>query len=183
MSSSYHLREVVEGLRAGDFSRMEPAFTGAAETPCDLERWCADGSLEQHPGTMAEALTCACFLGRTSVAEQLLDHGADPTAGNATGLDALHWAVNRGQVETVRMLLDRKVPLDTRNMYGGTILGTAIWSAINEPRDGHAAIVEMLLDAGAPCDPALHPCGESAIDALLQRHLGKRMPRRAAPDA
>ena len=183
MTSSYRLHEVVEGLRAGDFSRMEPVFIGAGETPCSMERWCADGSLQAHPDTLAEAFTCACFLGRTAVAERLLDHGVDPTAGNATGLDALHWAVNRGQVETVRMLLARKVPLDTRNMYGGTVLGTAIWSAINEPRDGHPEIVGMLLEAGAPCDPALHPCGEAKIDELLQRHLGKGMPRRKAPDA
>jgi ankyrin repeat protein len=39
------------------------------------------------------------------VAEYLLTHGVDPTAGAGTGMDAFHWAANRGNLETVRLLI------------------------------------------------------------------------------
>jgi len=77
-----------------------------------------------------------CFLGCTKVAEYLLMNGVDPSGGAATGLNAFHWAANRGQVDAVRLLLRWNAPLGTRSMYGGNVLDTAVWSAINEPRPG-----------------------------------------------
>lgn len=53
------------------------------------------------------------------------------------GLDALHWAANRGQPTVVRLLINAGADLETRSMYGGTALGTAVWSAIHEPRGDH----------------------------------------------
>jgi hypothetical protein len=37
------------------------------------------GRLRDQPKALAEALTCASFLGRTSVAESLLKQGGDPS--------------------------------------------------------------------------------------------------------
>jgi ankyrin repeat protein len=118
---------------------------------------------------LAEAITCACWLGRTGVATYLLDRGVDPTAGNGTGLDALHWAANRGQLEAVRLLLARGASIGTRSMYGGTALGTAVWAAVHEPRVDQLAIIQALLDAGARPDEADHPSGRADVDALLGR--------------
>ena len=85
-------------------------------------------------------------------------------------MDALHWAANRGQLEAVRLLISAKAPLDTRSMYGGNALGTAIWSAINEPQRDHPEIIEELLKAGAHLEDADYPTGHRPIDAILQRH-------------
>jgi ankyrin repeat protein len=64
-------------------------------------------------------------------------------------MDALHWAVNRGKNATIDLLLQWKAPLEGRNIHGTTVLGTAVWSALNEPRPQHMQIIETLLDAGA----------------------------------
>jgi hypothetical protein len=162
----------VQGLQRGDFSRLAPLLEDRPleRRPCQIIEWCDKGYFAAEPAALAEALTCACFLGRTGVAEFLLDRGVDPAAGAGTGLNAFHWAANRGQSETVRLLIRRKAPLETRSMYGGTVLGTAVWSAINEPRPGHLQIIEELLVAGARLVEAGYPTGHEQVDAVLRRY-------------
>jgi len=162
----------VQGLQRGDFSRLAPLLEDRPleRRPCQIIEWCDKGYFAAEPAALAEALTCACFLGRTGVAEFLLDRGVDPAAGAGTGLNAFHWAANRGQSETVRLLIRRKASLGTRSMYGGTVLGTAVWSAINEPRPGHLQIIEDLLVAGARLVEAGYPTGHEQVDAVLRRH-------------
>jgi hypothetical protein len=164
-------REAVQGLRRGDFSRLAPLFEDRPpeRRPCRIIEWYNRGYFAVEPTALAEALTCACFLGRTGVAEFLLDRGVDPAAGAGTGLNAFHWAANRGQSEAVRLLIRRKAPLETRSMYGGTVLGTAVWSAINEPRPDHLIIIEELLVAGARSGEAGYPTGHEQVDAVLRR--------------
>jgi hypothetical protein len=167
-------REAVRGLQRGDFDALAPLFgTGtdpASDQPQIIE-WHRAGLFNDEPQALAEALSCACFLGRTRVAEYLLDQGVDPTAGAGTGMDSFHWAVNRGKLDTVRLLLRRKAPLESRSMYGGTVLGTAVWSAINEPWwPDQLQIIEVLLDAGARLEDAGYPTGHTDIDAVLRRH-------------
>ena len=167
--------DALEGLHRGDFSRLEPLFgdrSGRSGKPQIVE-WHEQGRLRDQPEALAEALTCASFLGRTSVAEYLLKQGVHPSGGAGTGLDALHWASNRGQLEAVRLLIRAKAPLETRSTYGGTALGTAIWSAINEPRRDHLQIIEELLKAGARLEDADSSIGHEHIDAILQRYRPK----------
>ena len=167
-------REAVRGLQRGDFDALATLFgTGtdlASDQPQIIE-WHQAGLFSDEAQALAEALSCACFLGRTSVAEYLLNHGVDPTTGAGTGMDAFHWAVNRGKLDTVRLLIRRKAPLEKRNMHGGTVLGTAVWSAINEPWwPDQLQIIAELLDAGARLEEAGYPTGHAEIDALLRRH-------------
>ena len=167
--------DALEGLHRGDFSRLERLFderSGRSGTPRIVE-WHEQGRFRDQPKALAEALTCASFLGRTSVAEYLLQQGVNPSGGASTGLDAVHWAANRGQLDAVRLLIRAKAPLETRSMYGGTALGTAIWSAINEPRRDHLQIIEELLNAGAHLEDAEYPTGHKHIDAILQRHRAR----------
>ena len=75
-------RDAVKGLERGDFSRLEPLFDG---DKCRVVDWCENGYFEDEPKSLAEALTCACFLGRTSVAAYLLDEDVDPLPGPVPG--------------------------------------------------------------------------------------------------
>ena len=163
--------EAVEGLRRGDFSRLAPLF-GDPATPervqCAIAAWFDAGAFAHDGDALAEALTCACWLGRTALAEHLMDHGVDAAAGTATGLDALHWAANRGQLGAVRLLLARGVSTETVSMHGGTVIETAIWSAINEPRGEQLAIIDALLAHGARPVTMEVPTGHADVDALLR---------------
>jgi hypothetical protein len=142
----------LEGLRRGDFSRLAPLFDAGSggSGRSRIVEWHDEGRFRDQTKALAEALTCASFLGCTTVVEYLLKQGVNPSGGASTGLDALHWAANRGQLEAVRLLVSAKAPLETRSMYGGTALGTAIWSAVNEPRRDHLQIIEELLERGRP---------------------------------
>jgi hypothetical protein len=85
-------------------------------------------------------------------------------------LNAFHWAANRGQVGTVKLLIRHGAPLEVRNSYGGTVLGCAVWSAVHEAKPQHPSIVEALLKAGANVREAEYPSGDAHIDELLRRH-------------
>jgi len=159
----------VASLRRGDFSASAPLFAQHVPSePCQVIQWVKDGRFREVPDALHEAFTCACFLGETRVASELLAEGLDSQGGAATGLNALHWAVNRGQLETVKMLLEKRPLLEVRNMYGGTVLGSAIWAAVHEPRPDHVAIIEAVLKAGARTAAVEYPTGVEPIDRLLE---------------
>jgi hypothetical protein len=169
-------RDAARGLERGDFSHLEPLFVedpALGGRPCRIVEWYAKGYFDGEPKALNEALTCACFNGRTLVADFLLKKGLDPAAGANTGLNAFHWAANRGHLDTVKLLLECKAPLEIKSMYGGTVLGTAVWSAINEPRADHLAIIEALIVAGAKLNAAGYPTGNEGVDEVLRRHGAK----------
>lgn len=119
-----------------------------------------DASLIPLPGDANEArvqveqaFISACQYGRNSICEFMLDHGVDPAAQANIGQTGLHYAAHYGQLRTVNMLIQRGAPLEVKNMYGGTVLGQALWSAFNEPHKDHLAIVEALIAFGAKIDP------------------------------
>ena len=161
--------EALAGLMNGDFTRLAPLFASANGSPSQFIRWFEAGLFQSLPEVLQEAFTCACFNGYIEVVERLLASGLDPSGGAATGLNALHWAANRGQLEVVRLLLRHGASLEVRNSHQGTVLGCAVWSAVHEPRPAHLAIVEALLEAGAIVNEAAYPSGDAQIDALLRR--------------
>ena len=163
--------EAVKGLMAGDFSRLEPLFWPSAPgSPSPIIKWFDDGLFANEPKALAEAFTCACFNGCTHVAEHFLAGGVDPQGGNNTGLNAFHWAANRGQLKAVELLIRTRAPLETLNAYGGTVLGCAVWSAVHEPKPDHLQIIEALLNAGAQVGAADYPSGDERVDEVLRHH-------------
>lgn len=162
--------DALAGLARGDFSRLAPLFVARGDAWPRIVDWHERGLFAEHPAELAEALSCACFVGATDVAGHLMEAGVDVTAGTMTGLDGVHWAANRGQLDTLRMLIGRGAPLESINMHGTTVLGTAVWSAINEPQPGHLAIIETLLDAGAAVGASGYPSGDADVDRLLERY-------------
>jgi hypothetical protein len=167
--SEVAFQDALEGLRRGDFSRLDPLFDRRTDSPPQIVEWVDRGRFRGQDQELAEAFTCACFNGRTEVAGYLLNRGIAVLGGVDTGLNAIHWAVNRGQLAIVRLLIRHKVPLESRSMYGGTALGTAVWSAINEPQADHLPIIEALLAAGARVQESGYPTGRDDIDVLLKR--------------
>jgi hypothetical protein len=160
---------LVRHLRQGDFSLLAPAFAPAGSDEPRVLQVLRSGCFDAHPDELAEALTCAAFLGALSALEHLLRLGVPPEGGAATGLNALPWAANRGELGAVRRLLAAGAALEARNSFGGTVLGATVWASVHEPRDAHAAIVAELLTAGADVREAGYPSGHADIDALLEQ--------------
>ena len=99
-----------------------------------------------------QAFIRACQFGHNSIVEFLLDQGVDAASQADSGQTGLHYAAHCGQLETVKLLIAREAPLEVKNMYDGTVLGQALWSAYNEPRKDHLVIIDTLIAAGAHVD-------------------------------
>ena len=169
-------QEAVQGLMAGDFSRLAPLFKSrTAGSPSSVIEWYESGLFASEPKALEEAFTCACFNGCTDVIEYLLAKGIGPDGGANTGLNAFHWAANRGQLKAVEILIRHKGSLETKNAYGGTVLGCAVWSAVYEPKREHIRIIKALLDAGAQVGAADYPSGDERIDDLLRQYRAETL--------
>jgi hypothetical protein len=83
----------VRHLLDGDFSFLEPQFRGDAAGQVAAIQWHAAGLFASQPDALAEAFTCACFLGADEVVDHLLSRGVHADGGNRTGMNAFHCAV------------------------------------------------------------------------------------------
>ena len=146
-------RYAAAAMVRGDFSALEEAVGGAEEFDSTIIEWHEKGYFTDEPETLAEVFSAACMLGHPRAAEFLLDRGVDPAAGIRTGLNGFHYAASSGRLEVVKLLIARNAPMEVRNMYGGTVLEQALWSAVNEHRESHGAIIEALIEAGAYIEP------------------------------
>lgn len=128
---------------------------------------------EDAPGQIALSLVVACRFSRPEVARHLLEIGVNAAAADHDRMTALHWASATGMIDIVRELLRRGAPLEVTNVWGGTVLDSTVYFALNHPYPGvdYPAVLEILLDAGADpqaVDP--RPTGNAAIDAVLRRY-------------
>lgn len=152
-----------KALDCGDFTLLDELLSEETASIVEL--------LEDHGWPELEtneAFAWACFNGRTSDAETLLNRGVDPTKGDRTGMPGFHSAASRGHIETVKLLIRRNAPMEQLNMYGGTVLGQALWSAVNEPRDGQAEAIEELIRAGARIEQGTLGWWESQVLPSLE---------------
>lgn len=131
-----------------------------------------DGSLKPNATReqFEKGFISACEYGRRDVVDFMLDKGVDLATGADTGQTALHLAAHRGQLDIIKLLLDRGAPLEVFNCYGGTVLGQALWSADNgEPEIDFVPVVEMLLAAGAR--PDVYPGMKERVEKILGRPI------------
>jgi ankyrin repeat protein len=161
-------------------------FLAAHSASLDLEEAAAVGRLDtvasfvNEDATLKPSVTIdqlrdgflwACQFGRNRVVEFLIEHGVDLSAQGRDGQTALHNAIIGAQFETVKLLLKHRAPLEVKNVYGGTVLGQAIWSAMNaDTATAYLPVIEALLEAGAKVEPEM----EDALMRLLNRQPGKR---------
>src|SRR5262245_33266374 len=88
-------------------------------------------------------LTLAITNGNSAVVEQLLQAGADPNTTLPGGETALMTAARVGTIASVKALIVRGASVDSQDdKHGQTAL---MWAAA----EGHAPIVEMLIEVGA----------------------------------
>jgi catechol 2,3-dioxygenase-like lactoylglutathione lyase family enzyme len=130
------------------------------------------------------ALIYAGMYGHTEIVAFLVEKGVDIGAQDDDQYTALHYAAHGGHTETVDWLLQHNAPLEKKNCYGGTVLGQAIWSAVNNSGGwgGNKAgfdyfpIIKKLIDAGAVINPWWTTNIEN-IDNLLRSHTKKPLPQ------
>lgn len=104
-----------------------------------------------------DALVEAVRRGDTATVRALLRRGAtDVNAANVDGTTALHWAAQRGDLDTVALLLKGGARADVHNRYGVTPL----WTACER---GSLGVVQALLKAGAPADAPRAESGETPL--------------------
>ena len=137
-----------------------------------------DGALK--PGTSKEQMDAgflyACGYGQTDVVEFLLERGVDLASHNGDGQTGLHWAVIGGRLDTVKSLLRRNPPLEVKNVYGGTVLGQALWSAAHGgDSEAYIKIIETLIAAGAEI-PRRHVPVNKRVDDWLEKHGSQAEP-------
>jgi ankyrin repeat protein len=128
-----------EGLMAaaclGQIGRVRSFFTAASRPP---------------KSEVQSAYMWACQFGRTDVVDYLLEEGADIAYQNGNGMTGLHMAAGAGHLDTVKLLISRGAPLELKNVWGGSVLGSVLWFALNhDPNVDYAPIVEAIIDAGA----------------------------------
>jgi ankyrin repeat protein len=138
----------VAAMDRGDFTALEETI-GPERFHDQIVEWFEKGLFENELETLNEIFAASCMLGQTEAAEYLLNKGVDPYAGMKTGLAGFHWAASSGKLDVIKMLIQHGVPMEVKNMYGGTVFGQAIWSAIHENKPQHGSIVEVLMEAGA----------------------------------
>lgn len=146
-------KETLRHLDEGNFTALEVMLGGPDGFDAQMIDWHKAGKFAGQPEALAEAFTCACMLGRVTAAEYLLDNNVDPLAGTKTGLNGFHYAASSGKLDVVKLLIERGVPLEIENMYGGTVFGQALWSAVFEHKASHADIIAELVAAGAVIEP------------------------------
>jgi hypothetical protein len=137
-----------------------------------------DSSLKPGVTTkqLKQAFLYACGYGRNSVIEFLIGKGADPAVQGEDGQTGLHWAVIGGHLDTLELLLGHHLPLEVKNIYGGTVFGQALWSAAHDgDPDRYLAILERLFAAGAKI-PERHVAINKRVDEWLERHGSHREP-------
>ena len=121
---------------------------------------------------MLQGFLWACGYGRNAVVEFFIDKGLDLGSQDRNGQTGLHWAAIFGQLETIRLLLDRKASLETRNVYGGTVLGQALWSAIHsEHGPDYVPALEMLITRARRSNPGCLRGGSSRTPRHQRRSV------------
>ena len=122
-----------------------------------------------------EGFVYACGYGHDNVVEFLLTKGVD-LAAQAGGQTGLHWAVIGEHLDIVKLLLRHDAPLEVANMFGGTVLDQALWSAAHggDP-NVYISILEVLVTAGAKV-PERHVPVNALVNAWLAQHGSRPEP-------
>src|SRR6266436_756116 len=107
-------------------------------------------------GAAVSDLADAAMKGNKAAVRSLLQKKADVDAPQVDGTTALHWAVRLDDLETAELLIRAGANASAANRAGATPMQLA---ALN----GHAAMIESLIAAGADPNRPLTPSGDTAL--------------------
>ncbi len=96
-----------------------------------------------HAASPATSVVDAAMQGNRDAVKALLKDGADVNTAAGDGMTALHWAVQKGDLELARMLLYAGANVKATTRIGGYS------PLILASRNGNAAMIEALLAGGA----------------------------------
>lgn len=142
----------------------------------------AEGIAAANPGMAAQfaegdrrQLIHAAWTGKAAVVELMAALGFDLHIADDDLMTPLHAAAFHGFADVIGILLaaDEAPPLEKRNGYGGTPLGTCLYGRRHSWRgDGDfPASMKLLVEAGSEVRPEWLPTGDEAIDAALRAGL------------
>lgn len=152
----------------------------------DIFIWCKEGNslqvriwLDDPTNDMNEGddhgfspLHWACFAGRTTIVDMLLNRGARINATNMGDDTALHLAASHGHLDCVSLLLKNKADVNALNEHGNTPLHYAcFW--------GYQDIAEELITYGAQTNVA-NVDGETPVEKCHKSCVGRIMELAAA---
>jgi len=150
-----------------EINGLRPVHMAAWNGEIEVVEFFLGYDAELGEGKFGTPLHWAAGAGETVLVERLLDKGLDPNARACNdvfeltrevrdlvvvryncweeaspGWTPLHWAADRGRLDTARLLLEKGAEVDAREDRGTTPLLSALWR-------GHLPLVELLLEAGA----------------------------------
>src|SRR5262249_23058569 len=106
----------------------------------------------------------AAMQGNRDVVKTLLKQGADVNTAQGDGMTALHWAVQKGDVELTQTLLYAGANVKATTRVGGYP------PLLVASRSGNAGVVEALLASGADVNAAT---SNGATSLMLASQAGK----------
>ncbi|XP_033217418.1 caskin-2-like isoform X2 [Belonocnema kinseyi] len=153
-------REVVKLLL--QYEASPNVVDAKGSSPLHLAAWAGDAEivrliLSQGPSVPKvnlatkdneTALHCAAQYGHTEVVSQLLHYGCDPSIRNSRGESALDLAAQYGRLETVELLVRTHPELISSLRSSSSSLIFPHTPLHLASRNGHRAVVEVLLAAG-----------------------------------
>jgi ankyrin repeat protein len=112
---------------------------------------------ETNSKQIESAFLYACGYGSLDAAKFLLDRGVDPATRDDDGQTALHWAAWSPQIDAIKLLLERRAPIDGKDRrFHATPLDMALWTWHNtrndEDRERCYQAIALLARAGAKLD-------------------------------
>jgi hypothetical protein len=83
--------------------------------------------------------------------------------------DRPHWAAAGRHLEAAGLLIRHGAPLEARNRWGGTVLSSTVFLALQRPAQAtlYVPVLERLIAAGADVRAVERPTGNAALDTVL----------------
>ena len=176
---------VADFLRGADPTRLAPVdeFLGACLAADEAKAralLAADPGLVERFGDDDKHGLVAADVRSEDAVRLMHVLGFDLSWEGPWGGTPLHHAAWHGNVAMVKLLLSLGAPVDPRDkQFGSSPLGWAAHGSANCRRadDDYAAIVELLLDAGAEREPSINRWG-GPPEALSSRRIARLLRRR-----
>jgi ankyrin repeat protein len=131
-------------------------------------------------------LAHAAHLDRIDALQIMAGIGFDLSWESTDGGTALHWAAWWGRVESAKLLVEWKAPINVRDRtYGSSPIAFAAHGSSNCRRadDDYCAIVDTLIDAGADYAPSINRWNERAEHMASRRVRARMIERGFVPAA